>query len=253
MLVVGKTGVGKSTTANRILGFDAFETGAFALSVTPQIQYNESTRNGRKLLVMDTPGFCDTNLSEEKVKAEISKWSSIASPGIHAIILVVQVERITLPVEETVERIMKIFGEDLKDFLIVIFTNIEKLERVNKTVDDFVKSMDKSSNLSRLIDASNGRYIGLGYKEKMEDDDPVLKELLSMIEKNKGKEGKLYYSIEKFQKQQIAQEKERKYELEVKKKEKMYTLSELKTLSQTIQSRKSYYNFNINFSFNVHF
>ena len=37
------------------------------------------------------------------------------------------------------------------------------------TIDDFVQTMDKSSNLRRLIDASKGRYTAIGYKGKMEE------------------------------------------------------------------------------------
>lgn len=119
---------------------------------------------------------------------------------------------------------MNTFGDDLKDFLVVVFTHKDRLEDDNITIDDFVQTMDNSSNLRKLIDESNGRYTAIGYKGQDEDRVKEVKHILSMIDGITGKDGRKYYSNEVFLRvQEVLKENKRKRKEELKDKEKMYT------------------------------
>ena len=56
----GKTGAGKSTLCNIILGREEFKVGHTLYSETSEIQRRVVNRPGfQKILVVDTPGFAD--------------------------------------------------------------------------------------------------------------------------------------------------------------------------------------------------
>lgn len=141
-------------------------------------------------------------MTEEETLAEISKWSSLLPRGVHCIILIVQADRFMGEDQKTVELLMKLFGDDLKKFLIVVFTNKHSLDEQNMSIDEFVEIMDSSLNLRNLIEESKKRFIAIGCKEDENHEENDVKQIFSMINKIIQNEGKCY-SAEIFEKIQI--------------------------------------------------
>ncbi|XP_039897053.1 GTPase IMAP family member 7-like isoform X5 [Simochromis diagramma] len=153
IVVLGKTGVGKSSTANTLCGEPVFEVHHYDKYGAKECQAKFMSVGGRMVLLIDTPGFIDTDRSEEEMKFEILKCITECAPGPHVFLIVLKVEKYTEHEKGVIDKINQYFSDEVLRFTIIIFTHGDQLPEGMK-IEEFV---NESEDLSDLIKKCGGR------------------------------------------------------------------------------------------------
>ncbi|XP_073331427.1 GTPase IMAP family member 7-like [Pagrus major] len=146
IVILGKTGAGKSSLANTIFGEELFEPDDTLNSGTEKCQSETRSLNGRNINLIDTPGFFDTEKSEEALKEEIVRCITECAPGPHAFLIVLKVEKFTKHEQEIINQIQQYFSEEAFKFATVVFTHGDQLPK-GKKIKDFVCNNESMRDL----------------------------------------------------------------------------------------------------------
>ncbi|XP_059407374.1 GTPase IMAP family member 4-like [Carassius carassius] len=124
IVLLGVSGAGKSPTANAILGREAFKE-----SRTRESEKQTGKVEDRNISIIDTPGFFNTQLTDEEMKNEMMKSMFLCYPGAHLFLLVINLKTFREEQRNLVEQVQENFGEEALLFTMVLFIGREKISK----------------------------------------------------------------------------------------------------------------------------
>jgi len=181
---------------NTILGRKEFKARKAAKSITTKCGVGERIFDNRRLVVVDTPGFFDTEFSPEIIIPEIAGSHQSAAPGPDVFLVVLTFDRFTPQEEAATKWISEVFDERALGYCIIVFTGLDSLKRDEITVEEFLQ--DAPAFLQNLIQKCNGRYIAVDNTASNDEKEETTKILLDKISTMVQKNGGQYYNNKHF-------------------------------------------------------
>lgn len=198
LVLLGWRWPGKSLTGNTILGREDFRLERAAEFCVRR----EAEAAGRRVVVVDTPGWFSSQDTPPSYQQEIVKAASMCGPGPHAFLLVIPVGMFSDVDRARVQEHMALFGERVWRHTLVVFTWAEVLKEIS--IQRYVRR--EGRQLQWVLERCGNRFLVIN--NNIWGEHPQLARLLEAVEKMVAEVGGVYLPQEEQEEQKEQKEQE---------------------------------------------
>ncbi|KAK6186927.1 hypothetical protein SNE40_006183 [Patella caerulea] len=232
MVLVGKTGAGKSSLGNSLLDKKVFESNTFGISSTNVCELGERHfQDGSKLVVVDTPGIFDTRNNITETSKEVVRCIGLSSPGPHVFVFVLKIGRFTQEEMDTIQHLKDLFGDAVVNHVIVVFTGKDSLDYEGSTIHQHIENSPEQ--LRSLIHQCKGRVASINNRAQSINLQVDVAAILKLIRQTIDTNNRAHYTEEMFNKANEAMQSKIRQQEE----EKMKAEQEILRREQALEER----------------
>nr|XP_020503341.1 uncharacterized protein LOC109994377 [Labrus bergylta]XP_029135853.1 uncharacterized protein LOC109994377 [Labrus bergylta] len=162
LVLLGRSGAGKSAAGNSILGREEFESRPESLTaITQECQKKRAVVEGRRLAVVDTPDWFNSERTPNEVRAQISSCVTLSSPGPHAFLMCVPLDQPAKTELQALNALESVFGPEVVErHTLVLFTHADRLRASGKLGYDDVEAYiaGQRRDLVKLVEKCGDRF-----------------------------------------------------------------------------------------------
>lgn len=174
VMIIGKTGYGKSTTLNSIVGYNVFETNDVNVCTKDlyHAAYRISSKNKTFLSLSDLPGIGESNYADN----EYYKWYHDMLLKSHCVVYLLRADQRDLALDEALFKEL-FHSQQEKDKVILAINYADKIEpinRIGRLSEKQIINLDKKvREISKLFNISEQNIIYYSASEHINMDDLV--------------------------------------------------------------------------------